>query len=522
MRWGRWGVGLVAALVTAFSIRDNTFTPWGSDPAAYVENAHRWAEGRLFEPSPLPLTVEWTAGGALAAPFGIRPGPISGTDVSEYPAGMPVLMAAGLRVAGEDGVYLVAPVAAGVLVLCAFELAARLAGLWAGVLAAAMATLSPIVLVSAVQPMSDGPAAALWLVALVMAARPGPAAAMAAGAAAGMAILIRPNLAPLAAIVGAQLMATAKALGGWRAAFNAGILFGSTTAVGVGTLLWTQATLYGGPFTPSYRSIAGWFTREHIAPNVAIHTRYLVAVHSRWIATAALAPLVFLRRAAANEHPPGVRPLAAAIVGMILANAASYLPYTPYDDPEYLRFFLPALVLAFVLLSALTAWTVRAIATRSRWVASVAVIPALVVLLTPLPLLRYPFTLRGAWWRVVSMGRYLQAALPPHAVAFAYLQSTAVAFYTSAPIVRLDLVPPDALDRMVAELERHGYTPVFVADEPDLAWLRARFSGRFGALDWPERARAVNIGEIGYWLASDRDRHRRGEQWPTDVLRLTP
>jgi hypothetical protein len=522
-RGALWIAVLAAGLTTAVAVRFNTLTPWGTDGAAYVEAAHRWAAARLFEPSPLPLTAPWTGEGAVTVPLGMRPGLISGTDISEYPPGFSILMAAALGLVGDLGPYLVAPLSAGVIVLCASVLGRYLAGPAAGLIAVVLVAASPATLVSAMQPMSDAPVTALWLLALVLGFRPGAWAAAAAGSAAGMAVLVRPNLAPLAAVIGLLILATGRATNGWRAALGAGAAFAGTTAVGVATLMWCQAVLYGGPFTPSYRSITGWFTWAHVPINAAIHTRNLVAVHSSWMAVALLAPLLFVRARPATPAERTSRRAAIAFSAVIALNVALYLPYTPYPEPQYLRFLLPAIVLAFVFIAAVTAWLLPRTARVSRWLTPVALVPALVVLCAPGALVRYPFGMHDEFWRVVPLGRYLENALPANAVAFVYLHGTATAHYTGAPTVRLDLIPPDALDRLALDLERRGFTPVFVADYNELPFIRTRFAGSpLGALDWPPRARSIHGTDLSYWLAADRARHARGERWETDVLRVAP
>ena len=87
--------------------------------------------------------------------------------------------------------------------LSAFVIARRLAGGMAGATAAILTATSPIVLFQVVQPMNDVLAAALWLAALALLidqdSRRSPL--VAAGILIGLAILVRPNLAPLALVV---------------------------------------------------------------------------------------------------------------------------------------------------------------------------------------------------------------------------------------------------------------------------------------------------------------------------------
>ena len=71
----------------------------------------------------------------------------------------------------------------------------------AGTFAAVLLSVSPTFLLQAVQPMSDVPVTACWMAALLLARRPNAAGAMLAGVVASLAVLIRPNLAPLVAFV---------------------------------------------------------------------------------------------------------------------------------------------------------------------------------------------------------------------------------------------------------------------------------------------------------------------------------
>src|SRR5439155_4744679 len=83
------------------------------------------------------------------------------------------------------------------------RLGARVHSPLAGVIAGALLAASPIFVFQIVQPVSDVPVAAWWTVALALAVRHGAWSAIGAGLATSMAILTRPNLAPLAAVLGA-------------------------------------------------------------------------------------------------------------------------------------------------------------------------------------------------------------------------------------------------------------------------------------------------------------------------------
>ena len=146
----------IAGLFTAITIRYASFAATISDGAGYVSEATRWLQSDLFVPQPFAFWPGWQI--HWAVPLGYRTGPVIGADVFTYPPGLPMTMAAAMAWGGELAAYLVPPVLGGLLVWAAGELAARLAGPAARVIAAALMATSAIALLMAVQPMSDVPA----------------------------------------------------------------------------------------------------------------------------------------------------------------------------------------------------------------------------------------------------------------------------------------------------------------------------------------------------------------------------
>ena len=100
-------------------------------------------------------------------------------------------------VAGTTGAVLVVVLSTGVAVWATGALAWRLGGGVAALIAATLVATSPTFLYHAFQPMSDVPVTAAWIVCWLQVARAAPASG---GLAAAVATLIRPNLAPLAAV----------------------------------------------------------------------------------------------------------------------------------------------------------------------------------------------------------------------------------------------------------------------------------------------------------------------------------
>ncbi len=110
-------------------------------------------------------------------------------------------MAAAKTIAGHCAMFLVTPLSGALLVWITFAIGRRLVSDAVGLAAAWLVATSPAVLAMLVSPMSDVPAAAFWAAAMYFTLGSSSRSALMAGLAASAAILIRPNLAPLAAIL---------------------------------------------------------------------------------------------------------------------------------------------------------------------------------------------------------------------------------------------------------------------------------------------------------------------------------
>lgn len=513
---------LLAGVTTAITIRYATFVPWGTDAAGYVGAARRWADGRVFNPAPLQLWAPWSFVGPLtmAAPLAFTLGPTRGTDVSVYPLGFPVFLAVADKVDRELGVYVVPPIFAGLLVWCTFLLGRRLAGAWAGVLAAFLIATSPILLGYALTPMSDVPAAAFILLAVDMSLRRSIMSAAGAGAAMAAAIMVRPILAPLAVIPGILAVTEgASRVSAWREwQWKRAVVFGAVAAIGLFIVGWSQHELYGGFFKPGYPGYEVFFRRDHILPNLTGYPRNLMTVHTPVIFLGLICAFVFVLRRSDHREPARV---AGALCGIAFLNYALYLPYLPfYGDIAYLRFVLPALSALLLLLAGITAWLAEAAWRQWRLLTPLAIIPAAIVSAGGYSLYPLTFAQAAAQKHVLLMGRYLDEVLPPNAAVVTFLQSGAVAHYTGRQVVRFDLLETQQLEPVLETLVRRGYHPVFVVDEHSEGPLyKKRFANtRYERLDW--RPRALFIGATTIWYLDYADRAGAGnrQRFPVDVL----
>jgi hypothetical protein len=137
--------------------------------------------------------------------------------VPVYSVGLPLLMAAAKTLAGQCGLFAVAPLAGGVLVFATYAIGRRIGRPIVGLAAAWLVATSATTLYMTVQPMSDVPAAAAWAVAVALllgrdipqtsaacasaSTSASSASCVLSGVAAAVAITIRPNLVPLAGVL---------------------------------------------------------------------------------------------------------------------------------------------------------------------------------------------------------------------------------------------------------------------------------------------------------------------------------
>jgi hypothetical protein len=376
--------------------------------------------------------------------------------------------------------------------------------------AAVLAACSPIFLFQLFQPMSDVPAAALWTAALAAAASAAAAAgtrgvhlAWLSGTLAAAAILVRPNLAPLAFVVGA--------LGAWgpqgpdhRRAVPFIVML-ACGACGVGFL---QFHGYGSPLRSGYGAVEQLFSLSYVLPNLGRYPRWLLEAHTPVIVLALAAPLL-------------VRPRRAGLLILAFAAAtlAAYLPYVVFDDWWYIRFLLPALPALCVLVAA-AVWAVAARTRRARpaifAVVIVAIAGAWVYRSSSLDV----FRVKALEAKYPALGRWAASALPRHAIVIGAQATGAIRHYAGLPTLSWDAIDPAWLDRILDDLRARGLEPYLVVESFERDAFRRRFreASPLGQLDWPPRAavgRTVAIYEPG-----GRARYLRGERVPTESITL--
>jgi hypothetical protein len=530
-------IGLAAASA-GMAIAFGTFAAAGADASGYLSQAAMWTTGRLGWPDPLPLMPGWPADAGISAPLGWHAASERGWQVPTYGPGLPLLMALPLALGGPLAASVIVAVSAAAAVAATAAIASRLSG-WTAAILAAVALLScPVFIFQSTQPMSDVPVAAAWVVcwALLLGPRsavPGPKSirrpqstvqlrrAFFSGVGCAVAILIRPNLAPLAIVPvlyvlfsdvsGSGSPSTAPGTRGAPGTPGAGMarafVFALPVALAGLMLACLQWVWYGSPLRSGYGTVEQLYSFAHVAPNLWRYFAWLLA--SSPVLLLAMAGL-WIRRG----------PLTRALAAFAALNLAAYLVYFVFSEWSYLRFLLPALAIG----CALTAVALAALFERADPPARVVLLFAAALIVAGLGLSRARaldvFKIADAHRRVLQIDRYLDSALPPHAVVIAGEQSGAVRFDTGRPIVRWEAASPDDLARVLSLLEA-GSRPVWVVlDAWEEPLVRAKFGGlAAAALDWPPVVDAGDAHRTRAWSLSDRVRYLKGARIVTDRLR---
>jgi hypothetical protein len=461
----------------------------GADASGYISESGMLMSGRMFHADDL-ADITRDRDPYVTSPLGWRPAG-DGRQSPTYPPGLPLLMAIPHAIAGVSGAAAVVILSAGIAVLATAWLAFRLGGSTAAVIAAIFIAFTPVFIYQSIQPMSDVPVTAAWMLCFMMLSTGrGGSLDPPAGIACAIAVLIRPNLAPLAIV---PLFIAQRR-----------VAFAIPVAVAGALLAVMQWVWYGSPMRSGYGSADDLFALASIVPNASRYARWLIGT-----APALIVAIFGIVRLRGHRVARGL--LAFAILVIV-----SYLVYAVFDEWSYLRFLLPAMaILAVFAAVELSVWI-------DRW--PVAVRPLLLfavlvgVTAHALWVARSmdTFKLADQLRRVAVVGDFINQDVPPAAVIVAGEQSGSMRYYTDRPIVRWEAATPESLSAIGKALETSRRPVYFVLDAWEEGPFRAKFSAMpAGALDWPPILDAGTSHRTRLWKLSDRDRFRRGEALST-------
>jgi glycosyl transferase family 87 len=457
-------VVLATAWTLTAGIVFGTYASGGADSYGYVGQARLLVHGRLTDTVPLRPAFTWPDVEMTLTPLGFTHGRSPGVIAPRYPPGFPLLLAP-LTIMSETAIYMLVPVFGLLAVWGTYRLGVRLGDPLAGALAAVMLSFSPTFLYQVVQPMSDVPAAACWLWALLAAANGSRGGGAAAGGLASIAITIRPNLAPLAALVLVPV-----AFGGTDGRARRVLLFAAALVPGLVALGWIQDVRYGSPFASGYGTLKDGFALAYVGRNLARYPRWLTETHTWFIWLSLLAPFWIARRAAN-------RLLAWTAAAVALAVWAAYLPYVYFQPNEwfYTRFLLPAMPIMLLFAVAVALWGLRKLPTTVRAAVTTGLLLALLATELQVARTRGAFEIRLQERKYPLAGAFVRDKLPATAFILAGQHSGSVRYYANRPTLRWDVLAPGQLDHVVATLRAEGFEPFVVVDGREDEAFRRRF-----------------------------------------------
>jgi hypothetical protein len=488
---------VIALAVGAFAILRGTWAVGGSDSSCYGLMAEAFARGVLQPSSPLVARAPWPDAARSFAPGGFIPSPVRSDAASPICApGFSLLLVPFRWAAGLDGIFLATPLAAALLVWLTFVVARRLGGDSAGVLSASIVATTPVVLFQAVQPMNDITTATLWMGVAAAASSQGAFRWWAAGSLTGVALLVRPNLAPVAVVVGLWVIAESRS-------FGATLRFALAAAPGVGVMTLFNWLLYGSALRVGYGSATDLFSPSYIGANLANYSRSAVETLTPFPLLALVAPFVV---------PPRERSSVWLLLGIAASTVAVYLLYRPFDEWWYLRFMLPAVAVLTVLASATIARLVR----RPLVVALVALV--LAVYGVSVGVDRQATELRRLEARFRDSAQVVRERLPANSILFTVWQSGTVRYHAQREAVLWDSLDPAYLDVALTWTREQGLEPYLLLERWEEPAFRARFGGRasVGQLDWPPRIEVDR--QVRIYAPSDRAAYMAGQSVPTEQV----
>ena len=505
---------VVAIAVALVGVVKGTWAVGGSDSSCYALMADAFASGDWQPKSSIATAAPWPDAARTLAPAGFLPSPHHADAASPICApGFALVLAPFRWLGGPDGIFIVTPLAGALLIWWTFVVGRQLAGPIAGLAAAAASATIPVLLFQVVQPMNDVLVAALWMAVLAAASLPEPTRAWCLGLATGMAVLVRPNLAPSAIVVAVWLAVVTLRRHGWSGMLaRTALAFLIASAPFVLLVLLLNAVLYGHPFQSGYGQVADLFALGNVSTNLR---QYGTAIReTQW-------GFPLLGLVALVVAPARARGLISLGMLVSAAIATVYLLYRPFPEWWYLRFLLPALVPMTVLATASITWMTELIRPRHLWAGSaVALGVGIVLSLLQLRIAgeRQAFDLQRLERRFRTAGHVVRDRLPAHAALVSVWESGTVRYHARREAVLWDSIEPGSLDAVIRWLQGQGFEPFLVIEQWEEPLFRARFAGRstVGDLDWPPRFDVER--QVRIYSPADRDVFRQGGRVATEFV----
>jgi hypothetical protein len=464
--------GLLAAVVLIVGVAHNSWTAGGADAYAYVTQADLLLRGRLTVPVSLATRAPWPDALTTFTPFGYRALPHEPAIAPATGLGLPLLMAGFKGAFGHASAFLVVPLTGALLVWTTFLVGSRVLSPTAGLAAAWLTATSPTFLMMFKSQMSDVPAAAFWTLATYAALGGTTRAAVAAGATSALAILIRPNLVPIAAVLFVWFALNRRARGwcgeaGWRSAmaFVVAMLPGPLVVAAI------NARLYGSPLSSGYGDLGQLFSPQYVPVSLSRYATWFAETQT----PLAFAGLILLVVAPRSLWPTAVRRANAWLLASVaVITWLLYSVYQPFGAWWFLRFLLPSWPALMVGTVALLVWVSRfRIGAPARTVVLIALgLYGLVVTWQ-----RDVFPVEEGERRYATIATFVQRLTDPQAMILSSIHTGPTRYYAGRATMRFDLLDPAWLDRAADWLQQQGRHPYVLVEDWEMPMFTSRFGG---------------------------------------------
>ncbi len=471
---------VLAVAIGVIAFAQSSFTASGADAYAYVTQADLLLTGTLRVPVPIADHVPWPRPLSTFVPFGYAAVTGESAIASAVGPGLPALMALFKAIGGHTALFLVVPITAALLVWCTFAIGRAIGSASLGLGSAWLLATSPAFLTMVKEPMSDVPAAAFWALATWKVLDASRRSAGVSGLAVAMAILIRPNLAPLAAVLGTWML--------WprtdhtmRDRVRSFVVFSGPVLVSCLIVARINQTLFGSPLASGYGATGQLFSFANVLTNVQRYGAWLAHTQTPIV----FAGLIALVVPSSRFWPrPGLGTVASATAAAMLLAAiagtvfAIYAFYIPFDAWWFLRLLLPAWPALCIGTAAVIVAVSQFAPTRSRDVQAVAFI-ALGLYTAVLASRLKVFPDNEGERRYATVAQLVQQATEPSSIILASIHAGPIRYYAGRDTMRFDFLDEAWLDRAVAWLTAQGRHPYFLIED----WERPIFERRFAELN---------------------------------------
>jgi Dolichyl-phosphate-mannose-protein mannosyltransferase len=473
---------VLAAAIGVIAIAQSSYTASGADAYAYVTQADLLLAGTLTVPVPIANEVPWPAPLSTFVPFGYAAVAHESAIASAVGPGLPLLMALFKALGGHTALFLVVPITAALLVWSTFAVGRALGSSALGLGAAWLTTTSPAFLTMVKEPMSDVPAAAFWALATWKAIDASRWSTVVSGVAAAIAILIRPNLLPLAAVLGAWML-WPRAEDSVRHRLHSFVVFSVPVVLACVAIASINRALFGSPLASGYGATEQLFSSANVLTNISRYGAWLAETQTPLVFAGLIAlivPATHLWPAPGPSRGLGAVASAEAAarlpVVMALVVFAMYAFYIPFDAWWFLRLLLPAWPALCIGTAALIAAASRFAGTRAREVQVVALI-ALGLYTALLAKGLQVFPDNEGERRYATVAELVRQATDPSSIILASIHTGPIRYYAGRDTIRFDLLHEEWLDRAVAWLTEQGRHPYILIED----WERPIFEKRFAA-----------------------------------------